>query len=115
MVRPSAMPARGDIDFILAHTTQLLVHAAHPDKIILFGSYARGDFDERSDLDFLVILPTVANRAAEMIRLRRVLKGIPMPIDIVVYSTAEVEKRRDLRGTLLYHALHEGRVLHDAA
>jgi hypothetical protein len=50
-----------------------------------------------------------------MVRLRRVLKGLPVPIDVVVYSAKEVEERRELRGTMLHHALHEGRVLHDAA
>jgi uncharacterized protein len=106
---------RTDIDKIVADVAHRLVAAARPDKIILFGSYARGDFDGRSDLDLLVILPTLANRVEEMVRLRRVLKGIPVPIDILVYSTNEVEQRRDLRGTMLYHALKEGRILHDAA
>jgi predicted nucleotidyltransferase len=106
---------RAKVDQTIEEAARRLVAAAHPDKIILFGSYARGDFDGRSDLDLLVILPKVENRAAEMVRLRRVLKGIPMPIDILVYSVNEVEQRRDLRGTMLYHALQEGRILHDAA
>lgn len=106
---------RSDIDKIIDEATQRLIEAAHPEKIILFGSLARGDFDERSDLDLLVILRAVDNRAGEMVRLRRVLKGIPMAIDIVVYSAKEVEQRRNLRGTMLYHALQEGRVVHDAA
>jgi predicted nucleotidyltransferase len=104
---------RTDIDAIVEQATHLLVEAAHPEKIILFGSLARGDFTEDSDLDLLVILPSVEDRIEEMARLRRVLKGIPLPIDIVVYSKAELERRRDLRGTMLYHALREGQVLHD--
>ena len=71
------------MDAILDEVTRRLVEAAHRDRIILFGSYARGDFDKDSDLDLLVILPAVDSRFTEMVRLRSVLRGIPMPIDIV--------------------------------
>ena len=103
------------IDALLNHATRLLVEAAHPEKIILFGSHARGDFDADSDLDLLIILPICVDRFEEMVRLRLVLRDIPMPIDVIVYSRADVEERQHLRGTMLYHALREGRVLYDAA
>jgi uncharacterized protein len=104
-----------DIDDLVQLAAQRLIDAAHPEKIILFGSYGRADFDQGSDLDLLVILSDVEDRIEEMIRLRRVLKDIPMAIDIVVYSRTDVEERQHLRGTMLYHALREGKVLHDAA
>jgi predicted nucleotidyltransferase len=108
-------PSGEGIDAVLDEVTRRLAEAAHPDKIILFGSYARGDFDKDSDLDLLVILPTVESRFDEMVRLRRVLGDIPMSIDVVVYSVDRVRERQNLRGTMLYHALAEGRVLYDAA
>ena len=104
-----------DIDDLIQLAAQRLIDAAHPEKIILFGSYARGDFDVDSDLDFLIILPTVVDRFEEMVRLRLVLRDIPMAIDVIVYSRADLEERRHLRGTMLYHALREGRILHDTA
>jgi predicted nucleotidyltransferase len=104
-----------DTEATLLKTTELLLEAARPQKIILFGSYARGDFDDDSDLDLLVILPAVANRFDEMVRLRRALRDVPMSIDLVVYSADRVRERQHLRGTMLYHALSEGRVLYDAA
>jgi predicted nucleotidyltransferase len=104
-----------DMEGIIRDATQRLVKAANPEKIILFGSYARGDFDKDSDLDLLVILPAVESRFEEMVRLRRVLRDIPMSIDVVVYSVDRVRDRQNLRGTMLYHALTEGRVLYDAA
>lgn len=103
------------IDELLDEATRVLVEAAHPEKIIVFGSYARGDIDEGSDLDLLIILPIVVDRFEEMHRLRLVLRDIPMAIDVIVYSRADVEERQHLRGTMLYHALREGRILHDAA
>ncbi|MGH2449246.1 MAG: nucleotidyltransferase domain-containing protein, partial [Chloroflexota bacterium] len=95
--------------------TRLLVEAANPARIILFGSYARGDFDTRSDLDLLVILPGEFSNYAETVRLYGVLSHLHQAVDIVVYSEADVEERKDLRGTMLHHALKEGVVLHDTA
>lgn len=115
MVRQTAIPSPADIEGILDEATQRLVEAAHPEKIILFGSYARGDFDKDSDLDLLVILPTVHDRFEETVRLYKVLRRLGMPVDVVLYSAEQVEERRNLRGTMLYHALNEGRVLYDAA
>jgi predicted nucleotidyltransferase len=102
------------IDELLSEATRLLVEAAHPEEIIVFGSYARGDFDGGSDLDLLVILPAVVDRIGEMARLRLALRDIPMAMDVIVYSRDELEERGHLRGTMLYHALREGRVLYDA-
>ncbi len=102
------------MDELISDATRLLVEAANPEKITLFGSYSRGDFTKDSDLDLLVIVPRVVDRIEEMARLRLVMRNIPMAIDVVVYSRDEVEERKHLRGTMLYHALHQGRVLHDA-
>lgn len=99
---------------MVEQATQLLIEAAHPQKIVLFGLYARGDFVKDSDLDFLVILLSVQNRADEMVQLRRILRHLPMAIDIVVYSAADVEAQRHLRGTMLHHALREARLIHDS-
>lgn len=50
-----------------------------------------------------------------MIRLERVLLSLPVPVDMLVYSTDDERKRGHLRGTVLYHALTDGKILHDAA
>ena len=54
-----------------------------PEQIILFGSYARGDFRPDSDLDLLVITDEVASTRAEAARIYGVLAGIGVPIDVV--------------------------------
>jgi uncharacterized protein len=84
-----------------------------PVRVILFGSHARGDAGPRSDLDFVVIEPHVSSRHAEMVRLRRVLRGLRLPIDVLVYSQAQVAEWGDVPGTVLHAALNEGRVLVD--
>lgn len=80
---------------------------------MLFGSHANGTADEGSDFDYLVIEPEVQNRPREMVRLRRALRSLPVPVDVLVYSRAEVERWRHEPGTALYWAMREGKVVHE--
>lgn len=99
---------------LIQEAVRRLVDAAHPVKLILFGSLARGDSTQGRDLDLLVILPVVADRHGEMVRLRRALARLPVSIDVLVYSVEEVHRREHVPGTILYSALREGKVLHAA-
>ncbi len=93
---------------------QLLVDAAHPSRIILFGSHARGDQTIDSDLDLLIVEDGDVDRARENVRLRRVLSPLLMPIDVLVYSETDLETRGQWSGTAVYDALREGKVLYAA-
>lgn len=99
-----------DIDIERAART-LAEAAGSPARVILFGSHARGDAGVHSDLDFLVIEPDVPDRHAEMVRLRSALHAMRRPIDVLVYSDAQVEEWGKVPGTVLHAALTEGRVL----
>lgn len=97
----------------LNSAVQALVQAApQAAQIVLFGSHARGDANEDSDLDFLVIENVIENRAREMIRLRRALRPLRLHADVLVYSRDEVNRWGEQPGTALYWALREGRVVH---
>ncbi|MDO9225615.1 MAG: nucleotidyltransferase domain-containing protein [Pseudomonadota bacterium] len=98
----------------LQEAARVLGEAAKPAKVILFGSYARGDADEGSDVDFMVIEPEVDNEGEEAVRLYRVLRPMRLPVDVLVYSEAEVERRRDWCSSAVYWALREGKVLYEA-
>jgi len=89
-----------------------LAQAAQPERILVFGSHARGEAREESDFDLLVIETEVPDRAAEMVRLRRLLRRLRIPIDILVYSRAEVERWGNQPGSALFWALREGRVVY---
>jgi len=94
----------------------LLLAAAPPgSKVILFGSYARGQAGPRSDLDLLVIEPQVQDRAAEIVRLRRVLRGLGLAVDVVVLSRQRFEYWKDTPNTLSYRAVKEGKVYEQVA
>jgi predicted nucleotidyltransferase len=92
-----------------------IVTAARPSKVIVFGSHARGDPDEGSDLDLLVIEPKLVNRDQEMIRLRDAVGLIGSGVDVLVCSEEEAERRGQVPGTVVYWALKEGKVVYDAA
>lgn len=96
----------------IAEAVRTLVAEARPQKILLFGSYARGDAGEDSDLDLLVIEDEVEDKAREMVRLRRALRPLRIPVDVLVFSVDEVKQWAHLPGTVLYWALREGRVVH---
>jgi predicted nucleotidyltransferase len=89
--------------------------AATPAKtrIVLFGSRARGEEGEHSDVD-VVIEPAVDDPTKESVRLRRVLRGLGVPIDVLVVTKHEADRRSAVRGTVVERALREGRTLVDA-
>ncbi len=88
---------------------QALVQAANPQAIVLFGSHARGDASEDSDLDLLVIESEVPDQAAEMVRLRRALRPLRIAVDVLVATPTDVARYRDQPGHVLYWAMKEGR------
>jgi uncharacterized protein len=89
----------------------LIDAASAPAKVILFGSHARGDANEGSDLDFLVIEREVEDRVAEEVKLRGALRGFGAPVDVIVMDEALAQRRAKVRGTMVDRALREGRVV----
>ncbi len=79
----------------IQHAAHLLGEAAKPSRVILFGSYARGDANEDSDLDFLVIEPALQDKFHEMVRLRQVLRPLHVPADVLVCSQVELDLQQD--------------------
>jgi uncharacterized protein len=94
---------------------ELLRQAAPDATIILFGSWARGEAKEDSDLDFLFVEPSFTSRHDEMVRLDDVLRPLHIPVDVLVVTRKTYEDWADTPGTVLYEAAREGRVFHALA
>jgi predicted nucleotidyltransferase len=92
--------------------TQCIVRWFQPEQIILFGSYARGDADVDSDVDFLVVMPVQDSKAEQEVRIGVALHDFPVAKDIVVSTPEEFAWRKDIVGTIEYPAVREGKVLY---
>jgi predicted nucleotidyltransferase len=90
-----------------------IVRDFQPLRIILFGSYARGEANAESDVDLLVVLPQVADKRKAAVEIRRALGDLPVAKDIIVTTPEEIARRGDLVGTVLRPALREGKVLYE--
>ncbi len=101
------------ISEVLAEIVRRIRAVSEPEQIILFGSYARGDFGPDSDLDLLVVEAGVAAPRRESVRLRRALRGLLVPIDVVVATPEQIERYGQSIGLIYEPALREGKVLYD--
>jgi uncharacterized protein len=88
---------------------------ATPQKIVLFGSRARGDHRPDSDIDILVIAESPLPRHRRSIPLYAALADLSLDVDteVVVYTPAEVEEWRGAGGAFITTALREGTVLYE--
>jgi predicted nucleotidyltransferase len=93
----------------------VLVEAARPKRIILFGSRARGNASPDSDFDLMVVEDEPGDRYREMVRLLRVLRPFRMPVDLLVVSEEKFQYWRDTPGNVYHEAASEGIVLYEAA
>jgi uncharacterized protein len=87
--------------------------ASSPSKVIVFGSYGRGDATEDSDLDLLVVEREIADPTAEYLRLREAVGPLEVGVDLLLLVREEFERRRDWASSPVYWAAREGRVLYD--
>ena len=92
----------------LPEITRRILAVSDPRKIILFGSYGRGDYGPDSDLDLMVVMDHVDSPRSESNRLRRALRGWLVPIDIIVASSDQLERHKNTMGLIYRSFLSEG-------
>ncbi len=98
---------------IIAQMVQRIVAEFDPQKIVLFGSFARGTAGPDSDVDLMVVMPVQGSRRQKRVAIRTALSGMGLAKDVIVVTPEEVERYRDLAGTLIRPALREGKVLYE--
>ncbi len=84
----------------------------HPDRIILFGSYARGAPTVDSDVDLLVVLPFEGRAVDKSVEIRLKLRP-PFPIDLIVRTPEKVRERVEMGDDFMREILEEGKVLYE--
>jgi predicted nucleotidyltransferase len=90
----------------------LIVERFHPEKVILFGSHARGEARPDSDVDLLVVMPVRGSRREKAIEIGVALHDIRVPKDIIVTTPEDFEWRKEIVGTIERPAMREGKVLY---
>ena len=98
---------------VLAEIVRRIATVLHPEKIVLFGSYAYGRPSDDSDVDLLVILETQARPVDRYLAVSRLLRPRPCPLDILVKTPKEVEKALETGDFFLKEILTRGKVLYD--
>ena len=91
-----------------------VVNAAQPQKVILFGSAARGDMDRHSDLDFLVIIRDDEDLNEVEERIYTGLRGKEVPVDVIVASTSTIARYKNSHALVYKPALREGKVMYES-
>ncbi|MDD2485822.1 MAG: nucleotidyltransferase domain-containing protein [bacterium] len=84
-----------------------IVEQFKPERIILFGSQARGTAGPDSDIDLLVVFHSCINRKSATVSILKSLADLPVSKDIVVTTSEELETRGKLKSTVLHPALHD--------
>ena len=108
-------------DELIGQMRDAIVREVHPEKVILFGSWARGqtDTDTESDVDFLVVerepFGPHRSRHQEATRIWRCLYSFRVPKDVLVYSSHELQENSDRMPHVVATALKEGKILYESA
>ena len=92
---------------------QRIVEVAQPEKIILFGSAARGDMNRHSDVDLLVVKDG-GDPWTVMGDIYGNLRGVGAAVDAIVVTPAQVERYKDSHALVIKPALREGRIVYEA-
>jgi len=93
---------------------EMIASKFKPEKIILFGSYASGTPTEESDLDLLVIKDSDVPSRLQNRDVRKVTSGLKIPMDVIVKTTNDFERYKDIVGTIIYPANKFGRVVYES-
>jgi predicted nucleotidyltransferase len=98
---------------LLDDVTRTIIERFHPKRVLVFGSYARGDSRPGSDLDLFIEMDTPHRPPERAIEVSEIFGLRPWPLNVVVYTPEEVQRLRHLHGTLLSVIEKKGKVLYE--
>ena len=104
---------------LIRAVVDVVVRTARPERVVLFGSWARGDAGAGSDIDLLVIeaapFTRGRSRRQEAARVSRALAGFLVPIDLLLFSADEIDRWRDTPNHVVARAAREGKIVYERA
>ena len=98
----------------LKELVRCIVEVAKPERIILFGSAARGQMGPDSDLDVLVVKSAIEHRRRLAQDIYMNLPELGVGVDVIVLTPEDIEAQRTSVGSIIGPALEEGRVIYGA-
>jgi predicted nucleotidyltransferase len=107
-------PTRFPTAAALRELVRCIVEVAKPERIILFGSAARGQMGPDSDLDVLVVKSAIEHRRRLAQDIYMNLPALGIGVDVIVLTPEDIEAQRTRVGSIVGPALEEGRVIYGA-
>ena len=103
------------VERLIDKMVRRIVKRFDPEKIILFGSHARGTAHPDSDVDLLIVMPVAGSKRKMQLELRMALHDVRVAKDVIVTTPEEFAWRKDVVGTIEYPAATEGKLLYARA
>jgi predicted nucleotidyltransferase len=107
--------ATASVERLIDKMVRRIVKRFDPEKIILFGSHAKGTARPDSDVDLLIVMPVAGSKRKMQLELRAALHDVRVPKDVIVTTPEEFAWRKDIVGTIEYPAATEGKLLYARA
>ena len=107
------MTVQKELERDLREILKRIVGIADPDRVILFGSAARGEADANSDIDLLVVKANVPHRGRMTEDIYLGLLGVRRAVDAIVVDSEDLRRYGDAHALIIRPALREGRVIYE--
>jgi predicted nucleotidyltransferase len=104
-----------EIEVKIREITKRIVEQFNPERIILFGSMARGSPGPDSDADLMIIASAAGSKRKLASDIELAIADIEIPKDVLVVTPEEVETYKNVVGSIIYPAIREGRILYERA
>ena len=93
--------------------TSRIIANCDPDKIILFGSYANGNFNDDSDLDLIIIKNSELPKHRRGLEIRRLFYGLTIPMDLKIYTPIEYDQELQNKYSFIFSAIKNSKILYE--
>lgn len=100
---------------LTSEVVRRILRVAKPERVILFGSAARGELTPDSDIDLLVLEPAPVDTRQRSVLFADALRGLGFPFDVIVMTSDRFEETKDVIGGVAYPAHKFGRVIYESS